>query len=428
MDLVISRVSGNDFNGSTIVSVNGQSFTITNYTKDQIQIRVPANVIATAGNVTVYTNTANKNSQANTLTVTGPVSVSSTPGCDRATMTVSGAPAGSTYRWYKQPAGGQPIAGATAASYTTTEAGTYYAAVVTQAGCETTRVSVTAAFLQKLFANTEFEKMSYEAGKPGIIKLNSDLFDKKHAVSVKWQSVNIVTGVVTELGTTDAPTISPASLSISSMPGGDTYFQATITPIATVCYDGSALFVTSQQIVSLPVELVSFTAQSTQGGVQLSWKTASERDNKGFEVEVSADGRNFRKLAFVESRVGTTSLTQHYSFLDTKANAGVHYYRLKQTDYDGAFEYSKVVVVKNALSEAASVYPTLTSHEITVRVAPSDEQVLIAIADIAGKQLVAVQNPAERQVVLPVQQLQNGIYFVTVTSGAQKEVIRFVKQ
>ncbi|PVY40395.1 T9SS type A sorting domain-containing protein [Pontibacter virosus] len=183
-----------------------------------------------------------------------------------------------------------------------------------------------------------------------------------------------------------------------------------------------------QPIVSLPVELVSFKAQSTKDGVQLSWKTASEQDNKGFEVEVSADGKNFKKIAFVESKVGTSSLTQNYSFIDMRAVVGINYYRLKQIDFDGAFEFSKVVAVNNTPMAASSVYPTLASQEITVRIASSDEQVTIAVADMAGKQLLIVQNPPERQVVLPVQHLQNGIYFVTVISGAQKEVFRFVKR
>ncbi|MDO6390820.1 T9SS type A sorting domain-containing protein [Pontibacter sp. BT731] len=428
LNLVITRISGNDFNGSTLVTVKGQAIAVNSYTKDQMQITVPASLIATAGTVDIVTTTANKDSQASGLTVVGPLSISSTPGCNRATMTASGAPARGSYRWYRESIGGQPIAGATTSSYTATEARTYYVSIVTPSGCETTRMPVTAVFLQKSFANTEFVKQSYEPGKPGIIKVNSEVIDKGHAVSIKWQSVNAVTGVVTELGVTEAPVLSPASLQIASMPGGDTYFQATIIPNATVCYDESSLFVTSQEIVSLPVELVSFKTQSTEDGVQLSWKTASELDNKGFEVEVSTDGKNFRKIAFVESKVGTTSLTQNYGFLDTKATSGTNYYRLKQIDFDGAFEYSKTVAVNLTLVSSSTVYPTLATSDITVRLASSDEQVTIAVADMAGKQLLTVNNPSERQVVLPVQQLQQGIYFVTVISGTQKEVFRFVKR
>ncbi|MBX0334369.1 T9SS type A sorting domain-containing protein [Pontibacter sp. HSC-14F20] len=353
--------------------------------------------------------------------------------CGAGTVNISatGVPAGGKYRLYGNSTGGNFLAESTNGTFVSPiiySSTTYYISAVNANGCESARVPAAATINTGLIANTEFVKQSYEAGKPGIIKVNSDIIDRGHAVSIKWQSVNVITGVITELGVTEAPGASPASLPVASMPGGDTYFQATILPIASVCYHESSLFVTSQEIISLPVELVSFKGQSTNDGTQLNWKTASERDNKGFEVEVSADGKNFRKIAFVESRVGTTSLAQNYSFLDTKSAAGTNYYRLKQVDFDGAFEYSKTIVVNLTLASASTVYPTLATSDITVRLAPSDGQVTIAVADMAGKQLLAVQNPSERQVVLPVQQLQQGVYFVTVISGTGKEVFRFVKR
>ncbi|SIQ69401.1 MULTISPECIES: T9SS type A sorting domain-containing protein [Pontibacter] len=380
-----------------------------------------------ANNEYLYIDAISITRTCGTIASPGAASVSRC-GSGSVTLTATGAPVGGGYRWYGTQTGGTSLSSAASYTISLTNTTTFYVSAVNADGCESSRVPVTATINQKEFANTEFVKQSYEAGKPGMIKVNSDLFDRGHAVSIKWQSVNTVTRVVTDLGTTDAPAASPASLAIASMPAGDTYFQVTITPISSVCYDESTLFVTSQEIVSLPVELVSFKAQSTKDGVQLSWKTASELDNKGFEVEVSANGKNFRKIAFVGSKVGTTSLVQNYSYLDTRAAAGINYYRLKQVDLDGAFEYSKVVAVNNAAVASSSVYPTLASHEVTVRVAASDEQVMISVADMTGKQLLAIQNPSERQVVLPVQHLQNGIYFVTVTTGAQKEVIRFMKR
>ena len=348
------------------------------------------------------------------------------------TLSASGAVAGQDYRWYSVAVGGTAIA--TGPNFTTPSLSigtrTYYVSKIAAAtGCESTRVPVTATVNPATMANTEFVKQSYEVGKPGIIRLNSDVIDRGHAVSIKWQAVNVFTGAITELGVTEAPEVSPASFQVQSMPGGDTYFQATIVPVSSVCYFEPSLVVTSQDIVSLPVELVSFKGQSSKGGVQLSWKTASERDNRGFEVEVSADGKSFRKVAFVESKVGTTSLMQNYSYLDAKATAGTTYYRLKQVDFDGAFEYSKTVVVTLTQASSSAVYPTLATSDITVKLtSSSDDQVTIAVADMAGKQLLAVQNPIERQVVLPVQQLQQGIYFVTVVSGNQKEVFRIVKR
>jgi hypothetical protein len=181
-------------------------------------------------------------------------------------------------------------------------------------------------------------------------------------------------------------------------------------------------------ITPLPVELVSFKGQANADGVNLTWRTASEQDNKGFEVQVSTDGRTFKKVGFVDSKVGTTSLMQNYSFRDSRATSGTNYYRLKQIDFDGTFEYSKTIAVNLTLASSSAVFPTLATSDITVRLTRTDEQVTILVADMAGKQLASVQNPSDRQVVMPVQHLQTGVYFVTVITGEQKEVFRFVKR
>ncbi|SIT88751.1 T9SS type A sorting domain-containing protein [Pontibacter indicus] len=425
-ELTIYRLTGNDFNGSTTITINGQVFSVfVERTKAQIKIAVPANLISTAGNVQVVANTASGVSQGSVLSVVGPLSVTSTSFCGRTTLTAQGAPANGSYRWYN--AAGQYINGATSASLSVTQAGQYAVSIVTATGCETARVPVNATVKPQLSANTEFARQDVTVGKPAVLQLNSEVFDRSHGASIRWEAYNFVTGARNVLGLTEAPKGGSASFQVPNVEA-NTYYEAFITAIDGMCYEEYMLYATTQGIVSLPVELVSFKAQSTKEGVQLSWKTASELDNRGFEVEASADGKNFRKVAFVESKVGTTSLTQHYSFLDTRAVAGANYYRLKQIDFDGAFEYSKTVAINITLASAATVYPTLATTDITVRLASTDDQVTIAVADMAGKQLLAVQNPADRQVVLPVQQLQQGVYFVTVTSGTQKEVIRFVKR
>ncbi|WP_299706523.1 T9SS type A sorting domain-containing protein [uncultured Pontibacter sp.] len=343
------------------------------------------------------------------------------------TLRASGAPVGGGYKWYSASTGGTVLA--ETSNYTTPvleNTTTYYVSTVNGNGCESARVPVTVTVNPILFGLTEFVNENLEVGKPGTLKLNSELFGKGHAVSIMWQSVR--NNETTILGITEAPAASPATFNLVSAPGADTYFRAIITPISSVCYDESSLNVTSQGIVALPVELVSFKAQANADGINLTWRTASEQDNKGFEVQVSTDGKTFKNIGFVESKVGTTSLVQNYSFRDAKAASGTNYYRLKQIDFDGTSEYSKTIAVNLTLASASAVYPTLATNDVTVRLTRTDEQVTILVADIAGKQLAAVQNPSDRQVVVPVQHLQSGIYFVTVITGVNKEVFRFVKR
>jgi len=91
----------------------------------------------------------------------------------------------------------------------------------------------------------------------------------------------------------------------------------------------------------VPVELTSFTAASLNGTVTLNWTTATEVNNRGFEVERSSDNTNYSVVGFINGN-GTTTETQNYSFVDKNLAQGTYYYRLRQIDFNGQFEYSNV--------------------------------------------------------------------------------------
>lgn len=95
----------------------------------------------------------------------------------------------------------------------------------------------------------------------------------------------------------------------------------------------------------VPVELTSFVASASNGQVQLNWTTATELNNKGFEVQRSSSDNQFVTVGFVNGN-GTTAQTHSYSFADENIIPGVYSYRLKQIDFDGGYEYSNVVEVE----------------------------------------------------------------------------------
>ena len=95
----------------------------------------------------------------------------------------------------------------------------------------------------------------------------------------------------------------------------------------------------------VPVELTSFTATSNGKEVILNWSTATELNNQGFEIERSEDNISFNTIGFVPG-FGTTTEPKSYSYSDQSVNSGTNYYRLKQVDYDGSYEYSDVVEVE----------------------------------------------------------------------------------
>ena len=93
----------------------------------------------------------------------------------------------------------------------------------------------------------------------------------------------------------------------------------------------------------VPVELTSFTGAFVGNDVHLKWATATELNNRGFEIQRSANGSSFATVAFVEGN-GTTTDQKQYSFIDRNVEARVNYaYRLKQIDFNGTFDYSSVV-------------------------------------------------------------------------------------
>ncbi|NUN08890.1 MAG: hypothetical protein HUU54_06920, partial [Ignavibacteriaceae bacterium] len=95
---------------------------------------------------------------------------------------------------------------------------------------------------------------------------------------------------------------------------------------------------------SLPVELISFSIKVVNNNIALNWQTATEINNFGFEVERSTDKSNWSKIGFVQG-AGNSNSPKNYSYTDNTAVSGKYFYRLKQVDTDGTFDYSPVVEV-----------------------------------------------------------------------------------
>ncbi|MGV3641530.1 MAG: hypothetical protein ACO1NZ_13475, partial [Adhaeribacter sp.] len=176
-------------------------------------------------------------------------------------------------------------------------------------------------------------------------------------------------------------------------------------------------------IGALPVTFTFFEARKQGAGALLSWQTATETDNLGFEVQGSADGLTFKKLGFVPSRQANSTQVQNYSFPDPAFSLRPHrvyYYRLKQTDLSGSFEYSKLVALEQEAGQAR-ISPIPFDKTITVsQQALEAGQTEVLLLDIAGKvvhrQAFAVPAGFNQLVVSPPTTLPPGIYFVQFES------------
>lgn len=124
---------------------------------------------------------------------------------------------------------------------------------------------------------------------------------------------------------------------------------------------------------TLPVELLTFKARLQNDKVFLDWKTASETNNKGFNIERSADGKTWNTIGFVAGN-GTTTKVQTYAFTDVTLiqsgllSIGVAYYRLRQVDFNGKEDLSKVESVDitslNRLSNMVHIFPNPVSGKL----------------------------------------------------------------
>jgi len=107
-------------------------------------------------------------------------------------------------------------------------------------------------------------------------------------------------------------------------------------------YSAARIYITYDAII--PVELVSFNALVSGNNVVLSWKTASELNNSGFEIQRKTENSNWNKIGFVQG-AGTSTESRSYSFSDPYSGQGTVSYRLKQIDFDGTSVFSEVVTV-----------------------------------------------------------------------------------
>jgi hypothetical protein len=171
----------------------------------------------------------------------------------------------------------------------------------------------------------------------------------------------------------------------------------------------------------LPIELLSFTAIPQNEEVDLNWITMTETNNDYFTVEKSTNGLLFEGCATVKG-AGNSTDRRNYSAVDKKPVSGLNYYRLKQTDYNGKYVYSKIIAVNVGSSEfVLTVYPNpVINNEIRMNIISTEErEVNIILHDVLGKmyysgmmRLGPGNNPLQ---INRDNSIPPGIYFITAT-------------
>lgn len=156
----------------------------------------------------------------------------------------------------------------------------------------------------------------------------------------------------------------------------------------------------------LPVELTQFTGQNTERGNLLKWTTASEENNAGFEIQKSNNGRDFGAIGYVAGN-GTTFQLQRYTFLDEDVSTGIAYYRLKQLDTNGEYEYSEIISLqaKTWGNQVVSIYPNPVSHTLYLE----EGQGMASLFNALGQCVLQVRIVDARH-ALNLEELRRGVY------------------
>ena len=189
----------------------------------------------------------------------------------------------------------------------------------------------------------------------------------------------------------------------------------------------------------LPVSLVAFAAVRNGANTLLSWTTASEQNNKGFNVQVSADGVTYRTLAFVASKSPNSSNELSYKYIDVEAGkAGTRYYRLEQVDEDGKLNYSPVRAVgfdgAAATSVALVAYPNPFSDTIGLTVegaTTTDGTAYVKLVDMTGRTVLdqKLSLNGASLTLGDVSGLRSGLYLAKVTlPDGTVQTVRVQKQ
>ena len=198
---------------------------------------------------------------------------------------------------------------------------------------------------------------------------------------------------------------------------------STDTSAAYVCGTNSYIMKNSHVIV--PVELASFSASVNGNNVTLSWMTATELNNRGFNVERTTGEENWTELVFIQGH-GTTSETQVYSFIDKDLAAGTYSYRIKQIDFDGSYKYYNLkqdVEIAAPISYALSQnYPNPFNPTTTIKYSvPVDGFVNIAVFNVLGEEVANLVNSVHKagnyELTFDATKLASGMYIYRMESG-----------
>ncbi|MBA4141172.1 MAG: T9SS type A sorting domain-containing protein, partial [Segetibacter sp.] len=193
----------------------------------------------------------------------------------------------------------------------------------------------------------------------------------------------------------------------------------------------------AQFVSTLPITTTALKGERKDSKNLLSWTTLTEQNNKGFEIQRSADGSNFSSIGFVMSKAinGNSTTNIDYQFEDTKPFAANGYYRVMQIDKDGKLMYSNAVLLKGLKrgDVTLSVYPNPVKSILNMVItAPENNKATLTITDALARTVMQKTEQllsGDNNVSINVAGLATGSYTIKAFYADRQTVVKkFVKQ
>ncbi|MGB1248378.1 MAG: T9SS type A sorting domain-containing protein [Chitinophagales bacterium] len=208
---------------------------------------------------------------------------------------------------------------------------------------------------------------------------------------------------------------------------GSNYVEISVSQFSEFWIHGS------EHSVTLPVELISFSAKNEQDNhIAVEWTTVTEVNNNGFELQRSINGKDFEKIAWIEGNGSTSDISTYY-YNDDDVQDALYYYRLKQIDFDGEYEYSHIVsaMIENSKDfTIGEIFPNPSNNIIYIPINSRDEYNTIeySIIDIYGKPIKTAKmtlDMGRQEFAIDLSEYPKGIYRINIKNGNNSTVKTF---
>lgn len=176
----------------------------------------------------------------------------------------------------------------------------------------------------------------------------------------------------------------------------------------------------------LPIELSSFDAKAHLNSVLITWITVSEVNNDFFTIERSQNGLDWDAIKTTDG-AGTSFEINSYEEIDKNPFQGTSYYRLKQTDLDGQYSYSKISLVNVFGKNKIHIFPNPTNGTFKIISRNIDIKKIKLLNGIGQHIDVSISSEAE-EIVIDASNVPNGFYILQINDDSLNQSIRFIKK